>query len=162
MGCTTGWGLLAEDSWLGLLAWFPTQMRLQNGIYGAWVLWSGPGSIFCSRWDYELASLLWQGSRPGHRDCIAHCFLVQIQPECALNFLLRPPALLCSCGEPWTILWSSGTALQLSRWTRPLVCCANYQLSALLSAQVLLDHTASGSCCQYFWSDWARLLFYSH
>ena len=119
MGCNTGWGLLA---------WFPAQMRLQNGIYDAWVLWSGPGSIFCSRWDYELASLLWQGSRPGHRDCIAHCFLIQIQPECALNFLLRPPALLCSCGEPWAILWSSGTAFQLSWWTRPLVCSANYQL----------------------------------
>ena len=34
--------------------------------------------------------------------------------------------------------------------TRPLgLLCKLSTLSALLSAQVLLDHTASGSCCQY-------------
>ena len=111
-----GWGApLAEDCWVGLLAWFPTQMRVQNGIYDCLSSLSGLGTIFCSRWDYELASLLWQGSRPGHRDCIAHCFLVRIQAECALNSLLRPPALLCSWGKPWAVLCSSGTALQLSR-----------------------------------------------
>ena len=139
-----GWGApLAEDSWLGLLAWFPTQMRLQNGIYDCLSSLSGLCTIFCSRWDYELASLLWQGSRPGHRDCIAHCLLVQIQAECALNSLLRPPALLCSWGKPWAVLCSSGTALQLSRWTRPLaLLCTLSTLPALLSAPALLDHTS--------------------
>ena len=133
-----GWGTpLAEDSWLGLLAWFPTQkgFRMESDCLSSL---SGLGTIFCSRWDYELASLLCQGSRPGHRDCIAHCFLVQIQAECALNPLLRPPALLCSWGKPWTVLCSSGTALQISWWTRPMaLLCKLSTLTALLSAPAL-------------------------
>lgn len=34
--------------------------------------WLVLGTIFSSRWDYELAFLSWKGGRPGPRACMAH------------------------------------------------------------------------------------------
>ena len=64
---------LAENSWVEVLASFPTQMRLSDGLYGCLdflvrlTRWSGLGTTFSSRQSSELASLPWQGNRMGPR-----------------------------------------------------------------------------------------------
>ena len=45
---------LAENSWIGLLAWFPTQVRLLDGAALSWILWSG----LLDGWDWVLYSVV--------------------------------------------------------------------------------------------------------
>ena len=87
--------LLAENSWLGLLAWFPTQVRLQDGLHcclDSLIItsrWLGlDTTLFTSGWGYELVSLPWQGSQPGPRVHTACHLGARIRPECALNSLV--------------------------------------------------------------------------
>lgn len=58
----------AGNSWIGLLAWFPAQVLLQDGLCGFLdslikLCWEGLGTTY--RWDYELAPLPGEGSRMG-------------------------------------------------------------------------------------------------
>ena len=55
---------LAVNSWIGLLAWFPTPVRLSVGLGGcldspvSLSRWLGLAIIFRCEWSYELAPLL--------------------------------------------------------------------------------------------------------
>ena len=59
---------LSGNSWMGLLAWFPTQVRLQDGLHGCLdslvrlTRRLALGTTYSSRWGYKLASLPWQDS----------------------------------------------------------------------------------------------------
>ena len=90
----TGRVPLAENSGTGLLAWFPTQLRLQCRLCScldsldSLTEWLRLGAIFSCRRSYELDSLPWQGSRMKPWACAAHCLGTQIRQECVLNSLV--------------------------------------------------------------------------
>lgn len=56
---------LAENSWIGLTAWFSTQVRLYDGLQSCLdslarlTKWLELGTTYNSRRGYELASLTW-------------------------------------------------------------------------------------------------------
>ena len=85
--------LLAENSWVGLLAWFPALTGLQNGRH------RDPSSLVklprCLGLHTMLssealeASLPFEDSTASPRACIAHCLGTQIRLDCALNSLPR-------------------------------------------------------------------------
>ena len=66
----------------------------------------GLDTIFSSRQGYELASLLWQGSRMRLRAWTAQLFGNPNQARVCTEFpgQLRLPVLLCKWGEPWAVL----------------------------------------------------------
>ena len=94
--------LLAENCWLGLLALFPAQISLEDGLHSCLCSlvklprWFGLSTIFISRQDYDLDFLPWQGSRMGPKACMAHCLVIQIGQECALHSLARQVHQFCS------------------------------------------------------------------
>lgn len=83
---------LGGNNWIGLLVW-SLQMRLlkrlHSHLYSLVSLsrWLELGALFRSRWVYELASLLWQGSRMVPRIYKVHCLGTQISSEFELNSL---------------------------------------------------------------------------
>lgn len=88
-----GWVLQAENSWVGLLAWFPALTGLQNGCH------RDPSSLAklprCLGLPAMLsnealeAPLPFEGSTASPRACIARCLGTQIRLDCALNSLPR-------------------------------------------------------------------------
>lgn len=59
---------LVMNSWIELLAWFPTHLRLYDGLCGymyslvRFIRWLELGTIFSRSWAYEFASLPCQTS----------------------------------------------------------------------------------------------------
>lgn len=90
---------LAENSWIEVWAWFLTQVRLLDSLVSL-TRWLGLSTIISTiisiRRGYKLASLPWQGSRPGHRASITHCLGVRIRPEWALSSLVGWSYWFCS------------------------------------------------------------------
>lgn len=62
---------LAENNWVGLLAWFPTPGRLQDGLCSfldssvRLTRRLGLGTTLSSGWSCEVTALFWQSSKTG-------------------------------------------------------------------------------------------------
>ena len=101
--------LLVKNSWIGLLNWFPVQVRPQEGLCGCLAFLDNQillqiiqayqiirlGTILSHRWGYKLAVLLWAwwcgDSTEWTPECVymTHCSGTQIKQDYALSSLAR-------------------------------------------------------------------------
>lgn len=74
---------LAKNSWIWLLAWFSTQVKLWDGLHGCL-----DSLIRLHKWlELGIIDGLWisQGNKPGPKVCTVHCLRVWIRPGYSLN-----------------------------------------------------------------------------
>lgn len=86
---------LAENRWIELLKWFPTKVKLQDGLCGyphslvRFTRWSRLDIIFSCKWGHKWASLPCKCITIGHRVCTPCCLMTWTKQKCVLNFLVR-------------------------------------------------------------------------
>lgn len=119
----------AGNSWIGLLAWFPAQVPLQDGLCGFLdslikLCWEGLCTTY--RWDYELAHCLGRGAEwaPTLAHLVGDMNMAEPCPEGLGQ--ARPLALLTVRASRWALYsWScrAGYTASPGLWVGFLVRC---------------------------------------